>query len=88
MLLEYRRFSKVADLLQETTEVRLNGERVWVATAVSSEPVTAVLERFDTHCSAHPGALGDMWKGLAKAEAPQPARGAMANIHFSSIDAS
>ncbi len=62
-----RDLAQVADLLQETTQIRLNDQPVYVASAVTQEPLSDVLERFDKHCAASPGALGESWKGLAKA---------------------
>lgn len=60
-----RDLAEVADLLEETTEVHLNGEPVWVASAVTREPMHDVLDRFEKHCSSSPGALGGVWKDLA-----------------------
>ena len=60
-----RDLAQMADLLQETNEVRLNGQPVWVASAVTQEPLDKVLDRFDTHCAASPGAMGDAWKQLS-----------------------
>ncbi len=62
-----RDLAQVADLLQETAQIRLNGQPVFVASAVTQEPVGRVLDRFDEHCAASPGALGDAWKSLSKA---------------------
>ncbi len=61
-----RDLAEVADLLEETTQIRLNDQPVFVASAVTKEPLAAVLDRFDAHCAASPGALGDAWKGLSK----------------------
>ncbi len=52
----------------ETTEVRLNGESVFVASAVTSDSVTDVLDRFEKHCNANPGALGQAWTQLSKVD--------------------
>jgi len=61
-----RDLAEVADLLQETTQIRLNDQPVYVASAVTQEPLSDVLDRFDKHCATSPGTLGEAWKGLAK----------------------
>src|ERR1700730_13166793 len=50
----------MADVMQETTHIELNGENVFVSNAITqSQTVGAVLDRFEAHCRANAGALGD-----------------------------
>ena len=60
-----RDLAKLVDLMEETTEIKLNGETVFVATAVSDLAPDKVLDRFEEHCKTNPGALGDVWKSIA-----------------------
>lgn len=61
-----RDLAEMSDLLQETTEIRMNDQPVFVASAVTTEPMSDVLERFDKHCAKSSNALGNAWKDLAK----------------------
>src|SRR5262245_21250979 len=56
----------MADLIEETTQVKMNGESVFIATAASDDGPTKVLDRFEEHCKANPGALGGVWKSVGK----------------------
>jgi hypothetical protein len=64
-----RDLAKMRDLLEETTQVRMNGETVFIASAVNDLAPSKVLDRFEDHCKAHPGALGDVWKSVARLDA-------------------
>jgi hypothetical protein len=61
-----RDLAPVADLLDETHELKMNGETVFVASAVVREDFGKVLDRFEGHCKTNPGALGDAWKKLSE----------------------
>jgi hypothetical protein len=64
-----RDLAKMSDLIEETTQVKMNGETVFIATAVNEDAPPKVLDRFEEHCKANPGALGDVWKSVGKMDA-------------------
>jgi hypothetical protein len=59
---------KFADLLQGTHRVRLNGETIYLASAVTEEKMHALLDRFDEHCQSHSGGLAEEFARLPEAE--------------------
>jgi hypothetical protein len=60
--------AQFADLLQGTHRVRLNGETIYLASALTDEDKHALLDRFDDHCRAHSGGLAEEFARLPQAE--------------------
>jgi hypothetical protein len=63
-----RDLAQFADLLQGTHRVRLNGETIYLASAVTDEDKHALLDRFDEHCREHSGGLAEEFARLPQAE--------------------
>lgn len=63
-----RDLSKVADLLDHTYQVRLNGETIFMSQSEVALPMKDVLDRFEEHCNENPGVLADpaAWKDLPR----------------------
>ncbi|HMI83525.1 MAG TPA: hypothetical protein VK550_05490 [Polyangiaceae bacterium] len=60
--------AKFSDLLQGTHRVRLNGETIYLASAVTEEDKHALLDRFDEHCREHSGGLAEEFARLPQAD--------------------
>lgn len=61
-----RELMPLADLLQGTTALRINGERLFFSmTTQSGSNVRAVMDRFQQHCEAHPGPFAAKMRALA-----------------------
>ena len=63
-----RDLANFTDLLQGTHRVRLNGETIYLASAVSDEDKHALLDRFDDHCREHSGGLAQEFARLPLGE--------------------
>jgi hypothetical protein len=66
-----REMAPFMDLLSGTHRVVLNGEPLYVASAVTAQPMSVVLDRFEAQCRAHTGGLVEELDALpatAKAE--------------------
>jgi hypothetical protein len=59
-----RDLSKVADLLDHTYELRINGQTAYMAENESSLPLTEILDRYESVCRDNPGIVAEAWKGL------------------------
>jgi hypothetical protein len=59
-----RQLDDLSDLLQSGYELRLNGERAFVATSTTDETVSEVLNRFEGHCNKSRAFDPDAWKSL------------------------
>jgi len=59
----------LADLLAERARVDVNGEHLWVASAISTLPVRDILERFESACREQ-GARGTTWGSGSEHDAP------------------
>lgn len=59
-----RDLSKVADLLDHTYEIRINGQTAYMAMNESTLPLTEILDRYESVCHDNPGVVADAWKGL------------------------
>ncbi len=57
MIILGRELLPMSDLLQETQHVRVNGESIYLASAVTAQSVHEVLDRYEAHCRAHTGGL-------------------------------
>jgi hypothetical protein len=60
--------AQFADLLPGTHRVRLNGETIYLASAVTEENKHALLDRFEDHCRQHSGGLVEEFARLPEAE--------------------
>jgi hypothetical protein len=68
-----RDLSSFQDLLHGVHRVRLNGEPLYVASALSDQSMTEILDRFERHCNDHSGGLREQFDSL-----PQEARDRLA----------
>lgn len=59
-----RELAKFDDLLGTTSRVRLNGEAMYVSSALSTESAHQVLDRFEAHCREHAGGLPELFAKL------------------------
>lgn len=61
-----RDLSNIADLLDTTYQVRLNGESMFMSQSETTLPMHEVLDRFEEHCKSNPGVLSSTsaWKDL------------------------
>lgn len=60
--------AKFSDLLQGAHRVRLNGETIYLASAVTEEDKHALLDRFDDHCRQNSGGLAEEFARLPEAD--------------------
>ena len=60
-----RKLDGLSDLLQTGYELRLNGQKVFIATSTTDESVTQVLDRFEAHCNKSVAFDPIAWKTLA-----------------------
>ena len=77
-----RELDKLGDLLGNTNEITLNGEKIFFSQASTSDNVDTVLDRFQAHCDEDPGMAGVDWQDLAHtkldpAHAPKTKLGVM-----------
>ncbi|HEY5955169.1 MAG TPA: hypothetical protein VIV60_01400, partial [Polyangiaceae bacterium] len=63
-----RQLEGLHDLLGDTKTALVNGQRIFVSTAVVPLDVRAVLDRFEQQCAAHPNALIKAIEGSVAAE--------------------
>jgi len=65
-----RDLAKVADLLDHTYEVRLNGETIYMSQSETATPMKEILDRFEEACRDNPGVLGSTsaWKDLPNSQ--------------------
>jgi len=56
----------LSDLLTERARVDINGERIWVASALSPQPIREILDRFESYCRGE-GVSGHTWGSGASA---------------------
>jgi hypothetical protein len=75
-----RDLAQMADLLGEAHALEMNGETVFVASAVVREDFGRVLDRFEGHCKKSPGALGDAWRKVADLEQTAKIEGAQKDV--------
>jgi len=66
-LLLGRELSQFADVLDRSNRVRINGETVFVSSALSDQSVTTLLDRFERACREHSGGLSDEFARLPEA---------------------
>lgn len=59
-----RKLEGLNDLLQTAHELRLNGEKVFIASSSTDQPVATVLDRFEAHCNKSPAFDPIAWKSL------------------------
>ncbi len=63
-----RELEGLTDLIKGATELRLNGQPVYLSTNTSTDPVDRVLDRFEAHCNADPAFKEMEWKELGNLE--------------------
>ena len=56
-----RELSRFADLLSGTRRITLNGESIYVASALSNSSPREILDRFEQHCREHTGGLAEQF---------------------------
>jgi hypothetical protein len=61
-----RDLARVADLLDHTYEVNLNGQQVYMANVDTLLPMKDILDRYEGMCRDNPGLLADAWKSIPK----------------------
>jgi len=66
------------DLLRGTQSARLNGESMFLASTVSDQPLSDVLNRFEQHCLDQSGGLRESFAALPEAARAQVSRKAPA----------
>jgi hypothetical protein len=54
----------MADLLQTTQRVRINGESMYLASTVTDQSIGQVLDRYEAHCRAYTGGLAEQFDAL------------------------
>lgn len=59
-----RELAGLGDLVKGATELRLNGQPIYLSTNTSTDPVDRVLDRFEAHCNADPAFTEMEWKEL------------------------
>jgi hypothetical protein len=59
-----RDLSKVADLLDHTYEVRLNGETIFMSQTESRLSMQEILDKFEQTCRENPGVMAQDWKNI------------------------
>lgn len=62
-----RELSQFGDLLGKSQRLRLNGEQVFVASALTDQTVKQVIDRFDATCREHAGGLVEEFENLPEA---------------------
>ncbi len=60
-----RELYAMKDLLQDAHRINLNGESIWMSSTSSSQDVSTILDRFESHCRQNQGASADLWRQLA-----------------------
>jgi hypothetical protein len=71
-----RELAQFKDLLGGLHHVTLNGESLYVASALSGESMSEVLDRFEAHCAAHSGGLAAQFDALPEKAAQRIAKAA------------
>jgi hypothetical protein len=64
-----RDLAKVADLLDHTYEIRINGQTAYMASVDSSLPMKEILDRYQAMCTDNAGLVAQAWKDI-----PEPQR--------------
>jgi len=62
-----RQLVQFQDLVGRSHRVRLNGEPLYVASAVTDQPVDTVLDRFEQDCEQNAGAMKELFEQLPEA---------------------
>jgi hypothetical protein len=71
-----RELAQFQDLLGGAHRVLLNGQPIYVASAVSDESMGQVLDRFEAQCAKHTGGLASQFESLPPAEVQRIAKAA------------
>jgi hypothetical protein len=77
-----RELGPLRDLLHGTQSARINGENMFLASTVSEQPLTEVLNRFEQHCLERTGGLRESFASLPDAAREQVSRKAPAAWRF------
>lgn len=62
-----RELSQFGDVLGKSNRVRINGETVYVSSALTDQSVTVMLDRFERACREHAGGLAEEFERLPEA---------------------
>jgi hypothetical protein len=63
-----RDLAPLADMLEESHAIRVNGEKLFLSNTVVKQPMKRVLDRFDGACQEGKPILGQAWQELPKHE--------------------
>lgn len=77
-----RELGPLRDLLHGTQSARINGENMFLASTVSEQPLTEVLNRFEQHCLERTGGLRESFAALPDSAREQVSRKAPAAWRF------
>lgn len=69
-----RELDGLADLLDETHALLLNGERLFLSNAITDESAHLVLDRIESHCRDGQGPFADLTRALAKGSGVAPSQ--------------
>lgn len=59
-----RDMAKVADMLDHTYEININGQKAYMASVDTLLPKKEILDRYEAMCRDNAGLLGEAWKAL------------------------
>jgi hypothetical protein len=61
-----RDLSQIAEFVDHTYQIRMNGETIFMASTESSLPRKEIVDRFEDVCRNNPGVIADAWKAIPK----------------------
>lgn len=59
-----RDLAKLADMLDHTYEININGQKAYMASVDTLTPMHDILDRYEAMCKENQGVVGDAWKAL------------------------